>query len=111
MSFTILGDPYRLQELIKQLFRNAFDYGGDTVTVRVGLFEDPDGFYVEDDGPGIPANMWQQVREINAGENGTGLVIVDQIVSEHGWALTITDSVNGGARFEITGVIFFENDK
>ena len=38
--------------------------------------------------------------------NGTGfgLRIVKQIVNAHGWDITITDSEDGGARFEITGV-------
>lgn len=39
-------------------------------------------------------------------DNGTGfgLRIVKQIVNAHGWDITITDSEDGGARFEITGV-------
>jgi signal transduction histidine kinase len=38
--------------LLENLFRNAVEHSGDEVTITVGSLED--GFYVEDDGSGIP---------------------------------------------------------
>lgn len=35
---------------------------------------------------------------------GFGLSIVQQIVAGHGWEIQITDSDEGGARFDTTGV-------
>jgi signal transduction histidine kinase len=35
---------------------------------------------------------------------GLGLAIVEEICDAHQWAITATESTNGGARFEITGV-------
>jgi len=48
------ADPARLKRLFENLFRNALDHGGPDVTVTVGALSDKPGFYVFDDGPGIP---------------------------------------------------------
>jgi hypothetical protein len=36
--------------------------------------------------------------------SGLGLAIVDTISEAHGWTLTVTETSDGGARFEFTGV-------
>lgn len=70
----------------------------------------PSGFYVEDDGPGIPADADTDVFKAgySTTELGTGfgLGIVKEIVDAHGWAVSATTSATGGARFETTGVDF-----
>jgi signal transduction histidine kinase len=85
---------------------DAVGHGSDGVTVTVG--ELPDGFYVEDDGPGIPAGDRDRVFEAGystvAGGTGLGLSIVTQVADAHGWDVRVTDGVDGGARFEVTGV-------
>ncbi len=67
-----------------------------------------DGFYVADTGPGIPESDREKVFEsgYSTGEDGTGfgLRIVEEVVDAHGWDIRVTDSDQGGARFEITGV-------
>lgn len=103
---TIAADPARLPEVFENLFRNAVQHGGEGVTITVGDL--PEGFYVADDGPGIPED--QQDRVFDSGfsttENGTGfgLAIVKQIAEAHGWTVSVTDSEAGGARFEFRGV-------
>ena len=103
---TIQADPSRLQRLLGNLFRNAVEHGGTDVTVTVGDLSD--GFYVADDGPGIPEDERDQVFEIGystaATGTGFGLNIVKEIVDAHGWDIRATSSAAGGARFEITGV-------
>ncbi|MFB6132147.1 MAG: GAF domain-containing protein [Halanaeroarchaeum sp.] len=103
---TITADRSRLKQLLENLFRNAIEHGGEDVTVTLGTLET--GFYVEDDGPGIPASMRETLFEMGASTGadglGLGLNIVRQIVEAHGWAITATESAAGGARFEITGV-------
>jgi signal transduction histidine kinase len=78
------------------------------VTVTVGELADCDGFYVADDGPGIPADERETVFESGystaADGTGFGLSIVEEIASAHGWAVRVTDSAEGGARFEVAGV-------
>jgi signal transduction histidine kinase len=73
------------------------------VAVFVGALED--GFYVADDGPGIPpaeqAKVFEPGYSTRRDGTGLGLAIVDRIVASHGWELTLTTASNGGARFEI----------
>jgi len=38
------------------------------------------------------------------GGTGFGLAIVREIVDAHGWEIAVTETADGGARFEITGV-------
>jgi len=103
---TIVCDEDRLLQLLENLFRNARAHGGDDVTVRVGSFSD--GFYVADDGPGIPPSEREKVFETgySTAEDGTGfgLAIVEQIVDAHGWSIRAEESENGGARFTIADV-------
>jgi len=99
------ADESRLRELLENLIRNAVEHGGG-VTVTVG--DVADGFYVADDGPGIPPEEADAVfeRGYSTAETGAGfgLPIVREIATAHGWEVTLTDSDSGGARFEFTGV-------
>ena len=105
---TIQADESRLKELLENLYRNAVTHGGADVTVTVG--ELADGFYVEDDGAGIPPADREQVFEAgystDSDGTGFGLGIVKEIVNTHGWNIRVTEGSDGGARFEITGVEF-----
>lgn len=107
-STTIQGDRNRLHELFANLFENAYSHGGSSVTVRVGTFEtaDREGFYIEDDGTGIPADEQDTVFDWGhtTTDEGTGfgLAIAAEIVEAHGWEIDVTDSKMGGTRFEIT---------
>ena len=131
---TVTADADRLRRLFENLFRNSVEHGstgsrpqaGDSVehgsdvddqpveqeevahskgevSITVGAMED--GFYVADDGPGIPPE--EQHRVFEAGYStrgdgtGLGLAIADRIVAAHDWELTLTTASNGGARFEI----------
>jgi len=103
---TIRADRSRLQQLLENLMRNAVEHGGENVTVTVGALDD--GFYVEDDGPGIPEDVLDAVFDVgySTSDTGTGfgLSIVKTIADAHGWQVEVTDGSAGGARFEITGV-------
>ena len=112
---SISCDESRLQQLFENLFRNSIDHGlpdqlsGSTaggLTVTVGECEG--GFYVADDGPGIPPAEREKVlkKGFTTAESGTGLglAIVGIIADAHGWSIAVTESAGGGARFEITGV-------
>ncbi|MEF8886466.1 MAG: PAS domain-containing sensor histidine kinase [Haloarculaceae archaeon] len=104
----VRADPTRLQELLENLFTNAVEHGGRDVTVRVGMLADGSGFYVEDDGAGLPEADPDQVFEpgYSTAENGTGfgLSIVREVADAHGWTVRATSGADGGARFEVTGV-------
>ena len=102
-----LADPDRLQQLYENLFRNAIEHGA-SATIRVGGLDDSAGFFVADDGNGIPEADREGIFEFGytTDDDGTGfgLAIVAEIVDAHDWEITVTDSEDGGARFEIRGV-------
>ncbi|MFB6230712.1 MAG: histidine kinase N-terminal 7TM domain-containing protein [Salinibacter sp.] len=102
----IIADRSRLHQLIENLVRNAIEHGGETVTVTIG--DRDGGFYVADDGPGIAADDREDVFEMgySTREDGTGfgLNIVGEIADAHGWEVHVTESIDGGARFDIRGV-------
>jgi len=103
---TVEADRSRLQQLFGNLIRNAVEHGGESVSVTVGDLAD--GFYLADDGPGIPETERGNVFEsgYTSAESGTGLglSIVRDIAEAHGWSIDVTESDAGGARFEITDV-------
>ena len=119
---TVDADRGRLRHVFENLFRNAIEHGtavggsqtgngstardGSDVAITVG-FTDA-GFYVADDGSGIPEGERESVFEsgysTNESGTGLGLPIVEEIVEAHGWDISVTESEAGGARFEITGV-------
>ncbi len=129
---TIDADPDRLQRLFENLFRNAVEHGStspdsharqdaiehgstgnrgatdptpeEAVRVRVGSVDG--GFFVADDGPGIPADDRDRVFEAGysstetGGGTGLGLTIVERIARAHDWTVLLTEGSLGGARFE-----------
>jgi len=97
-------DPSLVRNLLENLVRNAVEHNDPPLTVRVGMLDGDDGFYVADDGVGIPAADRASVFEhgySGEGTPGLGLSIVRDITDAHGWALTVTEARDGGARFEI----------
>jgi PAS domain S-box-containing protein len=109
-DLTIRADPSRLRQLLENLFHNAVEHGGEEVTITVGELDDRKGFYVSDNGCGIPETERDDVFEAGYstidGGTGFGLNIVEEITDAHGWEITVSENGQGGARFEITGVEF-----
>jgi signal transduction histidine kinase len=95
------ADPNLLDQLFENLFRNAVEHAGPDVRVTVGRSEH--GFYVTDDGPGLPEGQTIDVFEpgVSDGSGGTGLglTIVNRIADAHGWEVSAT-SGERGARFD-----------
>lgn len=105
-SQTISANRSRLRQLLENLLTNAVEHGGEGVTIRVGALSN--GFYVADDGAGIPPADRESIFEsgYSTGENGAGLglQIVKQVVDAHDWKIRVTDSESGGTRFDITEI-------
>lgn len=104
----VFAHESRLSQGLENLFRNALEHGGpDVSTVWVGPIEET-GFYVEDDGDGIPEQDLEKVFEsgFSTTEAGTGfgLPIVKAVVEAHGWTIDVTEGRAGGARFEVGGL-------
>ncbi|RJX44908.1 hypothetical protein DM826_02060 [Halonotius aquaticus] len=116
-SLLIEADRDRLFEVFENLYVNAAEHNDTPVSVRVGLLGADNtppgdarrsGFFVADDGKGIPADkqdtLFQSGYTDKTSGSGFGLAIVQEIISAHGWEITVTESTDGGARFEISGV-------
>ncbi|MDS0258995.1 ATP-binding protein [Haloarcula sp. S1CR25-12] len=125
----ITADPKRLGQLFENLFRNCVEHGSTSsrtasddavehgsagsrpesdhtepgVSVRVGTTES--GFFVADDGPGIPEDEREEIFTpgVSSAADGTGvgLAIVRTVADGHEWSVTVTESAAGGARFDI----------
>ncbi|WP_199241425.1 PAS domain S-box protein [Halorubrum sp. ARQ200] len=102
----VQADRSRLKQVFENLFRNAVEHGREDVTVTIGELDD--GFYIEDDGPGIPSDERDAVFEAgysrSTNSTGFGLSIVKQIATAHDWQIRIVDGTDSGTRFEITSV-------
>ena len=118
---TVRADERRLRRLLENLFRNAVEHGStssqlsaddavehgstDALTVTVGSLDGP-GFYVEDDGSGIPddgRDVFEAGYTTGSDGTGLGLAIVERIAAEHGWSVAAVAADGGGARFEFRG--------
>ncbi|WP_254864576.1 histidine kinase N-terminal 7TM domain-containing protein [Halovivax gelatinilyticus] len=126
-DWTVEGDADRLRHVFENLFRNAVDHNDRPVTVRVGVLETESdggsheiprgidearegddvyrGFFVEDDGAGVPESVRPYVFERGHTTRregaGFGLAIVRDVVEAHGWHVGVREGADGGARFEI----------
>ncbi|WP_257298661.1 PAS domain S-box protein [Haloarchaeobius sp. FL176] len=132
------ADRSRLLRAFENLFRNAIEHGGEDVTVEVGvLYEEPEhavdtggfqfpeeagtgvehvetetqtmvGFYVADDGEGMPAKVRENAFDSDFSTSdeglGIGLWVVREVASAHGWTTQVVESESGGARFEFSDV-------
>ncbi|KPN29011.1 bacterioopsin transcriptional activator [Halolamina pelagica] len=102
---TVPADETALQRLFENLLGNSVEHGGDAVSIRVGGLEGEVGFYVADDGPGIPEEHADDVLDpgftTKADGTGFGMASVAQIVAAHDWQIRVGEAIDGGARFEV----------
>lgn len=113
---SVYADEDRFRQLLDNLLRNSVEHAlpspeaeerpAERLRVTVGTLED--GFFVEDDGRGIPTDERDRLRSEGATElphwTGLGLRIVSEVVDAHDWSMTITESSSDGARFEFHDV-------
>ncbi|WP_137284071.1 PAS domain S-box protein [Halorussus salinisoli] len=120
---TIDVDDTYIRHLFRNLFENAVEHGptssrpeaddavehgGTDVTVTVGDL--PTGFFVADDGAGIPDDDREAIFETGYttasgnGGMGLGLTFVQEMADVYEWECSVTESDAGGARFEFENV-------
>lgn len=103
---TVTADRGRLVVALRNVYRNAIEYGGEAVKVTVGDLED--GFYVEDDGSGPQVGDYDDLFEpgfsTTDGATGLGLAIVEQIAAAHRWNVSASEGADGGVRISFQGL-------
>ena len=108
------GNPDELHRLIRNLLENAVRHTPEQTTVELTARRDGDEALLEvlDDGPGIPADMEDQVFDrfvrgegpadtASGGGSGLGLAIVRAVAESHGGSVSAGRSIYGGARFSV----------
>lgn len=114
-EITVHADETRCEQVLSNLLENAVKYGREGGTVTVGGRMVDDGkveVFVQDDGPGIPAEALERVferfyrvdkaRSREEGGTGLGLAIVKHIVQSHGGKVWVESVPAHGAKFFFT---------
>jgi signal transduction histidine kinase len=110
----VIGNPDRLVQVFVNLLRNAVnavEIPGGRVDVRarrvVRAGEQGLAVAVEDNGPGIPADVLPDIFDafvttrLDARGTGLGLTVAEGIVTQHGGAITASNRREGGACLEV----------
>ena len=107
----LYGDGHYLERALQNLLVNAKKYAVNHISLTLRLQKKCWQIEVEDDGPGIPEALWQDIlkpffraeasRNKQAGGFGLGLAIVQRVVQWHQGSISVSNSALGGARFTL----------
>ena len=112
-------DTEAFTKLMSNLLNNARKYGKSSVTVNIQQNPNKDVFVitVADDGPGIPTHAMDKIFDAfyrpkediisengydSEGGSGIGLNIVKNVTEAHSGNISVYNSPNGGAVFQVT---------
>ena len=105
-------DPGQIQQVLMNLFSNAADAmreagrGDPRIAVRTRIRGDDAELIVEDNGPGISAEVLRRLFEpsftTKVEGHGFGLSTCYRIVKNHGGRITAENTPRSGARFTVT---------
>jgi PAS domain S-box-containing protein len=99
---TIYGDVGAIQTMFQKLVENSVKHTEGEVTVEVGALEN--GFYYQDDGPGVDSHVEERMFEpgftTEEGATGFGLAAVEKIAEAHGWHIETEEGELGGLQIE-----------
>jgi len=103
----VWGDPDKIDQILSNLVENALRHGRGTVSLEVTRSGDGLQVVVEDEGDGVPVEMWPRIfarfwRADRRGSTGLGLYIVKGLVEAHGGTIEVGRASSGGARFRFT---------
>lgn len=108
-GITASVEPTMIHRILDNLIVNAARHTseGTSVRVRVEVLDGDLLLVVEDEGPGIPDDLKEQVFEpfgrgdTPAPGTGLGLAIVKEFAQLHGGRAWVEDRIGGGARFVV----------
>jgi two-component system phosphate regulon sensor histidine kinase PhoR len=109
---TVMADPAKLHDILRNLVENAVNYSPDGADIRIAARPVDAGVVLEvtDSGPGIPPADLSRVFErfyrvdkarTRPGGTGLGLAIVKHLVEAHGGTVSAANRPEGGARFSV----------
>jgi len=102
------GDPLAFAVVLDNLVRNAaeaLESRGGRVVLRIETAASSARVTVEDNGPGVSAEVRERLFAPFAStkaSGGLGLALARRLVRLHGGELTYTQALGGGARFVVT---------
>ena len=111
---TVMADPAKLHDALKNLVENAAHYAPAESTITLAASRSDDGLAlaVDDRGPGVPDADLPRVferfyrversRARNPGGTGLGLAIVKHLIGLHGGTVTASNRPGGGSSFVVT---------
>jgi PAS domain S-box-containing protein len=105
-------DGPKLERIVDNLLANAVRHGGPAAPITIRLFGDGGDLLlsIEDEGPGVPDDLKQDIFEIfNRGANamssergtGIGLSLVARFAALHGGRAWVENTDSGGAAFRV----------
>ncbi|MGH3861057.1 sensor histidine kinase [Actinokineospora sp.] len=108
----VLAAPAEVDLVLDNLLRNALRHARAQVTVTVLVASKVIRLVVDDDGHGIPEEHRTRVfdrfyridddRARSGGGTGLGLALVAEVVRRRGGAVRVSESPEGGARFQVS---------
>ncbi len=112
-------EPRLMSRVVDNLVQNALRYAKTTVLVTLTKKEQNYILWVEDDGEGIAEKEYKKLfdafsridrsRDRSSGGFGLGLAIAKRVVEGHKGKISITDSVLGGAKFQVKWALNLKN--
>lgn len=107
----VRGEANRVRQLLSNLLANALQFNAPGGEIRIGAANHSRQLliWVEDQGPGIPADQrekvferfWQASSSCTASNSGLGLAIARSIAIAHGGSLMVQSGRDGGCRMEL----------
>ncbi|WP_348734380.1 ATP-binding protein [Rheinheimera texasensis] len=105
----VLGNHTALAGALSNLVHNALEHAGPGARIQLSAIASADErqvvLAVEDEGPGVPEHLRQQIFEpfYTTRSNGTGLglAVVQAVATSHSGLARCLQSAAGGARFEL----------
>lgn len=110
-AITLTGDPIALRRMVVNLVDNALKYG-QRARLRLRTLRGECILEIDDDGPGIPEPLLQQVfepfyraeqsRNRDTGGIGLGLATVRAVALDHGGSVTLRNRPESGLRATVS---------